>query len=138
MVPQGRTNCTNCGSPISKSSDDLYEQADRKEKYESLKKKGFMQTKAGVMLLGSLEVIIGFFAAIYVVVEFSASIPDGAILAGLVVGVWAVVLPIIGLILICIGQNKLGGGILIAGSVICIPIGFVGVMAGVNAFKLDN
>ena len=138
MVPDGRSSCTNCGSPVSKSSNDLYEQAERHEKYESLKKKGFMQTKAGVMLLGSLEIIIGFFAAIYVIIEFSTSIPDAAILAGLVVGIWAVVLPIIGLILIAIGQNKLGGGILIAGSVICIPIGFVGISAGVNAFKLDD
>ena len=138
MVPQGRTNCTNCGSPVSKGSDYLYEQAERREKYEGLKNKGFLQTKTGVMLLGSLEIMIGLFAAIYVVIELSATIPDAAIIAGLVMGIWAVVLPIIGLILIGIGQNKLGGGLLIAGSVICIPIGFVGIMAGVNAFKLDD
>ena len=138
MVPHGRTNCTNCGSPISKGSDDLYEQAERKDKYEGLKNKGFLQTKAGVMLLGSLEILIGFFAAIYTVIQLSATMPEAAIVAGLVMGIWAVVLPIIGLILIGIGQNKLGGGILIAGSVICIPIGFVGITAGVNAFKLDD
>ena len=36
------------------------------------------------------------------------------------------------------GRNKIGGAILVAGSVICVPVDIIGIIAGVNAFKLDD
>jgi hypothetical protein len=98
----------------------------------------FLETKGGVMLLGGIEIAIGLFAALYAVVQFSEFDPETGAIAGIVMGVWAVLLPIIGLVLIGIGQNKIGGVILVIGSVICIPIGLVGIMGGINAFKLDD
>ena len=138
MVPDGRSNCTNCGTMVKNSSDYNFDHAEKNESYEYAKKKGFLQSKSAVMLLGSIEIIIGIITAFSITVEIGASFPDAAIVAGLAIGIWAVLLPIIGLILVGMGQNKLGGGMLVAGSIICIPIGFVGVLAGITAFKLDD
>ena len=98
----------------------------------------FSQTKTGVLLMAGGEILIGIFISLYAFIEF-ADIDQGL---GLMVMLGLLVicagLPLLGLILIAVGVNKPGGIALIIGSVLCIPIGMVGIYAGINAMKLED
>jgi len=138
MVPTGRNSCVNCGKIVDNKESDPFTRAERGQIPSNYRPDGYFETKPGIILAGVGELFIGIFSSIVVfliIAELSTSI---GLLVGLIIFMYGVILPTIGLLLIGIGQYSLGGNLLIAGSVLFVPIGRVGIMAGRNAKKLEG
>jgi len=89
------------------------------------------------IVLGVVEAFIGIFSAVYVMVMFGSIDPGLGFGAGAFLFLYGVGLPVAGVILIAMNKFKAGGILLIIGSVLFIPIGFVGIYGGRTAYSLD-
>ncbi len=139
-VPDGRGNCINCGAEVVKRQDYMNDgpSGTVSREYSPQQGEKFLESKAGVLLMGSGEILIGLFAALVVFIQIAPLDPGVGLMAALGIALWCAGIPLLGVILIGAGVHKGGGIALIVGSVLCIPIGMVGIIAGKNAMKLDN
>lgn len=140
-IQEGRDYCINCGARINRPPDSMigsqYGDQQPSKDYSMVDKK-FSQTKTGVLLMAGGEILIGLFVSFYLFVQFAEIDPSFAAIVLLMSIAFLAGLPLLGLILIAAGANKPGGVVLIIGSVLCVPIGLVGVFGGINAMKLDT
>ena len=139
-VPDGRKNCINCGAEVVKRLDYMNDAPSGtvSREYKSHKEGKFLESKTGILLMGSGEILIGLFAALVAFIEIAPLDPGIGLMVALGLAIWCAGLPLLGVILIGTGVHKGGGIALIAGSVLCIPIGMVGIIAGKNAMNLDK
>ena len=138
-VPDGISKCLSCGSRIHAAEvvdSSMYEgYSSASEQPESTGSGG---NKGISMFLGGVEAMIGLFVSLIAIFIFSSNDMGFGIFIASIFFCWAVVLPVIGVILVGVNKNKVGGVLIIIGSIPCIPIGIIGGIAGRLAFTLSD
>lgn len=137
LVPEGRATCASCGAPTLPKTYTDFERAEREMKVGNPKETGFFYSKEGILLMGAAETFIGIFSILYLLFSLPITYGEFVIIVG-GLGIFTVVLPITGVLLILFDNYKAGGIILIIGSIFCLPIGIIGVYAGSRAMKLGG
>ncbi|MGA1821905.1 MAG: hypothetical protein ACMUIG_05205 [Thermoplasmatota archaeon] len=138
-VPDGLEKCLSCGSRVHASEVDepssyrgFSSSSEEPKKSESAGMKGIS------LFLGIIEIIIGLFYSAIMFSMFASDDMGFGIFATAFYLPLAVILPLVGVILIGVNKKKVGGILLIIGSVFCFPVGIIGVIGGWMAVAMKD